>query len=305
MKKLLTSILLLLLSFSSFAEWPTKPLTVIVPYAIGGQATNISNAFQQVFEKQFNTPVIVKYMPGGGSMIGVNHVLNEANDDHTIIMLTDDFYISQRMQESKLYEKFTPINMMMVYSFYVYGNSDASIEKLKETIKTKGVINVGNFGPGSSNELWSKQLKYPGLKVNPIPYKGAAPMLADVLGGHLDYGLGIMITNQQLINEGKLKLLMTTGAERNHVYTGVPTYRELGFTGEPHFGFFGLFVRTDTSAEAQEKMAKIFSNIVATDQFFINGSKQGINIVNFGPQRSKKLIDDTVQRIDRMIKNSN
>lgn len=302
MKKLLASLLLTISSLNCFAQWPTKPVTFVIPYAVGSLSTQTAMAVQTEFEKEFKTPMILKYLPGAGSMVAVNAVLNEPNDDHTIILLTDDFFTVQRLQGTNLNEKFVPLNIMTTYSSYVYGNSDSSIDKLKETIKTKGVVNFGNLGVGSGIELWSKQLTHPGMKVNPVPYKGAAPMVTDVLGGHLEYGIGTLATYQQHVKEGKLKLLMTTGLERNHVHKDVPTFRELGFQGEPFVGFLGVFTLADTSADAQEKLAKILRTTVLTQPFFESQSQQGITVANLGQQQSKKVINDTLKRVDKMNK---
>jgi tripartite-type tricarboxylate transporter receptor subunit TctC len=302
MKKILVSMLLALASIGCFANWPTKPVTLVVPFSAGSYSTLIANALQFEFESRFKTTVIIKYLPGAGSIVGVNYVLNSENDDHTVILFNDDFITSQYTQGTNLHEKFIPVNIFSRFGVYIYGNSNSSLEKFKETIKGKGPVNLGNMGTGGGYDLWSRQLKHPGMSINPIPYKGGVPMQSDVLGGHLDYGIGLLTTSRSLIDEGKIKLIAVSTLERNHINKDVPTFRELGIQGEPYYGFFGVFTRKDTSPAAVESMSKILKNIVHTNPAFTNQVQQGINIVNLDSAKSPAVISETIRRLDQISK---
>lgn len=301
MKKLLLGILLTVSALTSFASnWPNRPVTLVVPFAAGSYSTMIANALQAEFEARFKTPVIVKYMPGAGSLVAVNHVLNTDNDNHTIILFNDDFIAAQHTQGTNLHDQFVPVNIFSRYGIYIYGNSNASTEKFKNTIKN-GVVNVGNMGAGGAYDIWTRQLKYPGMTVNPIPYKGGAPMQADVLGGHLDYGLSNLVTARALVEEGKLKPVAISTLERNHIDKDVPTFRELGIQGEPFYGFFGIFTRKDTPQEAVDAMSKILQDIVATNATFKNQAAAGINVANLDSAKSKTLVLETIRRLNKMM----
>jgi tripartite-type tricarboxylate transporter receptor subunit TctC len=303
MKKLLTGLLLALCATLSLAAWPTRPVTLVIPFAPGALATRVANAMQIEFETKYKTPLIVKYMPGAGAAVAVNHVLGEANDDHTLLWLNDDFVTAQYMQGTHLYERFVPLNIISTFGAYVYGNSNTSVEKFAITIRNTGAVNIGNMGVNGGYETWTKQLKYPGLKVNPIPYKGAAAMQTDVIGGHLEYGLGILTNSQQLVDEGKIKIIMTTTLERISATKDVPTFRELGLQGEPYYGFYGIFTRKDTSSGAAESAAKFLKDFVGTNPEFVNQAQSGIAVVvNYDPKRSERVISDTIKRLEKMTK---
>jgi tripartite-type tricarboxylate transporter receptor subunit TctC len=303
MKKLLTGILLALYTTLSLAAWPTRPVTLIIPFGPGGLATRLSTAMQIEFEAKYKTPLIIKYMPGASASVAVNYVLGEANDNHTLLWLNEDFVTAQHLQGTHLYERFVPLNIISTYGSYVYGNSDASVEKFVSAMRNKGVVNVGNMGINGGFEIWSTQLKYPGLTINPIPYKGAAAMQTDVLGGHLEYGIGTLVNSQQLVDEGKIKIIMTTTLERVPATKDIPTFRELGLKGEPYYGFYGIFTRKDTADEAVESAAKFLKDFVGTNPEFASLTQSGIAIItNYGPKQSQKTISDTINRLEKMTK---
>jgi len=302
MKKILAGILLALCTTLSLAAWPTRPVTLVIPFGPGGLATRVATAMQIEFEAKYKTPLVVKYIPGASASIAANHVLGEANDDHTLLWLNEDFVTAQHLQGTQLHERFVPLNIMSTYGAYVYCSANTSVEKFIATMRNKGVVNIGNMGINGGFEIWSTQLTYPGLKINPIPYKGAAAMQTDVLGGHLEYGIGTLVSSQQLIDEGKIKIIMTTTLERVPATKDIPTFRELGLQGEPYYGFYGIFTRKDTSTEAAESAAKFLKEFVDTNPEFTNRSAGIAIITNYGPKRSQQVISDTIKRLEKMTK---
>lgn len=303
MKKIIAGAALALLSITAFAAWPTKPVTLVIPFGPGSMATQVANSMQNEFEAKFKTPLIVKYMPGAGASVAVNHVLGEQNDDHTILWATDDFITSQYIQDTHLYKQFVPVNIVATHGSFVYGNSSASLDKFKATLKNKGIVNIGNMGVNGGYDIWSKQLKHPGLTVNPVPYKGAAAMQTDVLGGHLEYGISVLATARPLVEDGTIKVIMVSTNERNHAFKDVPTFKELGIQGEPYYGFYGLFTRKDTSSEATESMAKFLREFVENSPVIAAQHNNGMTISNASGPVAQKIISNTIQRLERVTKN--
>jgi len=123
-----------------------------------------------------------------------------------------------------------------------------------------------------------------------------------VLGGHLEYGIGTLVSSQQLIDEGKIKIIMTTTLERVPATKDIPTFRELGLQGEPYYGFYGIFTRKDTSTEAAESAAKFLKEFVDTNPEFTNRSAGIAIVTNYGPKRSQQVISDTIKRLEKMTK---
>jgi tripartite-type tricarboxylate transporter receptor subunit TctC len=301
MKKLIAGLVLLATSLASFAQWPTKNVTLIVPFQPGGLAGQISLALQQHIEEKHNVKAIPKFMPGSGSMVAVNHVLSDSNDNHTIVIFTNDFFTSQVYQKQTLYDQFVPVNVMTQFGGYVFGSSNSSVVKLKNDINNNRPINIGTLGVGSGYDLWARQLTHPNLVLNPIPYNGSSPMVANILGGHLDYGIGIGVVSTGQSQDERIKLLMYSGSERNSVYKDVPTFKELGFGGEPYYGLVGWFARKDTPPEVVNEISKVLTDFVNTSPVFKLQAQQGMTVVNLDPHQSIKVVQESINRTEKML----
>ena len=297
MKKFLIGLLLALSSTFCLAAWPTKPITIIVPYPAGGCGDALGRIFQPDLESILGVPVVYKFMPGAANAVAINHVLSEENDDHTFISVGDDFVTAQYVVGTKLYEKFTPVTFWATYPALVYGNSTASLDKFKQQIKQGKTVNVGNMGVNGSYHLWTSGLKS-NLTINAVPYKGSAPLLVDVLGGHVEYAVGGLMFAQQLVDDGKIKPIMVSTLNRHPLYKNVPTYRELGIKGEPFVGWQGFVARKDTSTEALEKMSLALRSVVRFNPKIQDQTKQGLILINLNIPESQKFMNDAVRKVE-------
>ena len=299
MKKIIIGLYLSFMAICGWAAWPTQPVTLVIPFGPGSMATQVANAMQVEFETKFKNPLIIKYMPGAGHLVAANHIITESNDNHTLFWVTDDFYTSQYVQGTHLYNQFKPVVIIATHGSFVYGNSSASVENFKDKLKNKGTANIGNMGVNGGYDLWLKQVSHPGFTINPIPYKGAAAMQTDVLGGHLEYGMSVLATAKPLVDDGTIKIIMTTTLERNHAYKNIPTFRELGFVGDPYYGFYGMFTRKDTSAEAHEAMTKFLKEFVQSNSVFKAQQDSGMTISNATGTAAQKITADVIGRVEK------
>jgi len=302
MKKLIAVAFMML--FSSLAmAWPTKPITLILPYTAGGWGDRLGREFQRDLEKEFGVPIIYKFMPGAANAIAINHVLSEANDHHTFIAAFDDFVIAQYVAGTKLYEKFTPVSIWMTYPALIYGGSTASVDKFRQQIKDGKTVNVGNMGVNSSYHMWTEGLNS-NLKINPVFYKGSAPLLQDVLAGHVEYGIGNLVGSQQLVAEGKLHPIMVSTTTRHPLYKNVPTFREFGFQTEPFEGWGGYVARKDTNPEAIARMSQALQKIVKTNAKLQEETARGIQLINLNLAESQKFMSDSIRKTEQLkVKN--
>ena len=297
MKKYIIGLMMALLSSMACAAWPTKPITIIIPYPPGGWGDQLGRIFQPALEDALKVPVVYKFMPGAASAVAINHILAEENDDHTFMQVNDDFVIAQYVVGTKLYEKFTTSNIWATYPAVVYSGQQSDLKKFKQQIKQGSTVNIGNLGYNGSLHIWTAGLKS-NLTINPVPYKGSAPLLVDVLGGHVEYGVSNLGSAYQFIEEGKLNLIMVSTPERHPYYKNVPTYRELGFKGDPYVGWQAVVARKDTSPEAIEKMGAAMRSIVQNNPKIHEQASRGITLVNLNVPESQKFVADAIRKIE-------
>jgi tripartite-type tricarboxylate transporter receptor subunit TctC len=292
MKKLI-AISLLMFSSMVMAAWPTKPITLILPWSAGGWGDRLTREFQRDLERDLGVPVVVKPMPGAAFVVAINNMLGEENDNHTFMFVNNDFITSQYVLGTQQYEKFTPVSIWMSQPYFIYGGKGATVEKLKQQIANGETVSIGNIGANGSQDLWSKSLKTT-LKINSVPYKGSGPMKVDVLGGHLEYGISALTGEQQLIDEGRLVPLVVSSNERHRLHKNAVPFNQVGFRGNPDEIFAGWVARKDASPEAIKGMSEAIQKIVKTNPQLQALQADGANMVNLNLDGTQKLWRATI-----------
>lgn len=297
MKRLVMAIMLGMFPVLAQA-WPTRDITVIVPFSAGGFGDQHARATAIDLEQILKVKVIVRNMPGGAMAVAMNHILSNDNDNHTFMWSMDDMIVTSLVQGSRQHERFTTTNVVAVVTPLLFGGPGSSIDRLRQQIAQGVTINVGNLGHNGNYHLWTIST-LGGTKMNPVPYKGTAPMIADVVAGHLEYGISQLSTAQHMIQEGRLIPVMALGETRHPNFPQVPTFRELGFRGDALQSWIGFAARSDTNPVA----LKIFSDAVRTStrtNSFTQGlALRGVELVNLDAAASAKFITNDLQRIRR------
>jgi tripartite-type tricarboxylate transporter receptor subunit TctC len=278
MKKVLGFIISLMVCASVYA-WPTKPITLVIPYPAGGTNDQIARNTQRDIESILKVTVNVVNIPGAGNMNAINHVLNRDNDDHTFIISMEDFITGPLYLNSTAHTKFTSTNVIGVVPYVLYGNSTKTVDKLKKQIKAKELVNVGNNGVNGGAYLFMNHMQG-GLRFNLVPYKGAAPLILDVIGGHVEYGMSTASAIKEQVDAGKIVPLMISGERRSALYPNVPTMKELGFKNAGVKSWFGVLARQDTSKEALDKFSNTMGLITANNEWMRNLSATGMIVTN-------------------------
>jgi len=298
MKSILAIIMVL---FSSLAmAWPTKEITMILPFPAGGWGEQVGRIFAREIEREFKVPVIWKSMPGAGHGVAVSHIMSQANDHHTFMQATEDLIITQMANNTKLYEEFKPVSIWATFGTMVFGGPGSSLELFKKQITDGANVNFGNMGANSGYHYWTVNLKS-NLKITPVPYKGSVPLITDVMGRHVEYGVGNLVSAHNLIAAGKLVPIMV-GTERRHpLYKDVPTFKELGFKGDAYEGWFGLVTKKDTDPVAIERISAVVRRTVSNDPKMQEQSQRGINLVNFNVAEGDRFYANSINESKKLI----
>lgn len=290
MKKLLAFAMAMLLSASVLA-WPTKPITLIVPSPAGGLLDKYARAIQKDFQDKVTQQVEVIYLPGAANAVAVAHVQGRPNDNHTFIISDAGFVVGPALVGTKTYREFVPLTLIGE-SPYVMFTANKDTNKIKQQIKNKSTINVG---VANQAEIWLNDLKSP-TTLNPIPYKGAAPMMIDILPGHTEYGIlaytGMVTTS----TDGQVTPILVFGDRRLPQLPNTPTATEMGFSGTYTTNWYSIWARQDTAPEAIAAMSKLTQQTVAA-RF---KDFPGLTILNHGPQKTAEYANREIQIFERI-----
>jgi tripartite-type tricarboxylate transporter receptor subunit TctC len=240
-------------------SYPSKPIHIVVPFPAGGITDVIGRAFAQRLSEALGQQAVVENRPGGASgQIGTELVARAAPDGHTLLVTADASFVTAPHTYSKLpYDPLVdlvPITALGVSPQALVVHPSLPVSTLAELIdyarKRPGGINYGTFGIGSSGHLNIVLLEgMTGTRFTPVHYRGAAPGITDLVGGHIQ----MMIVSIGLIRQGwqagQLKVLGFGSSARLAQYPDVPTLAESGLPGYEAASWYGLAAPKGTRSE--------------------------------------------------------
>src|SRR5215467_9820530 len=221
-------------------DYPTHPVTLIVPYTPGGSTEILARIVGQKLEARLGKSVIIENKPGAGTVIGSNLVAKAAPDGYTLLMATPTpMAINFTLHKQLPYDPaadLTPLVMVAGAPFVLVVHPDLPVKSVKELIAyakaNPGKLSYGSGGPGSPHHLYAEMLKsMTGLEMAHVPYKGSAPALTDVVAGHIPLMFSDTVPALPLIREGKVRALGVSSAARLPSAPEIPPIAETGIPG--------------------------------------------------------------------------
>lgn len=235
--------------------FPAKPIRWVVPYPAGGGSDFLARTIGQALAAQVGQTVLIDNKPGGNTAIGASDVARAAADGYTVLSADNGTLVfNPALYKTLSYnpgKDLAPVTLMGRFPMILVANPAAGYSSAKDFIaQTKakpGAINFASAGAGSPHHLAMELLKvHAGLFMVHIPYRGAAPALADVAGGQLPVMMTDLAAGNALIKAGKLRPLAVAHATRLPQLPDVPTFAELGLPGVEAAALVGLVVPAAT-----------------------------------------------------------
>jgi tripartite-type tricarboxylate transporter receptor subunit TctC len=240
---------LLLTGPSGAADYPTRPIRLLVGASPGGTTDTMARAIAEPLSTAFGQPVLVENRPGAGGNLAAEAVARAAPDGYTLLVSFTSHTINATLYPRLPFDPvadFSPIAMISTVPSLMVGNPKLPAKDLKALIalaKAKpGKLTIGIGGIGSSLHLAGDRFKMmAGLDILNVPYKGTAPALTDVLGGQVDLMFISLVTGSAQVQAGNLRAFGVTSAKRQPSFPDLPAIGEIvpGFESEAWFGVFG------------------------------------------------------------------
>lgn len=257
-------------SLAAAQDYPTKPITIIVPFPAGGTLDNLTRSLAQKISDDFKQPVIIDNKPGAGTVIGTEIVARAAPDGYTLGMVANSFAINPSLYDNLRYDTvkdFTPVSWVAYTPHLLVANPNVPVKSLADVIataKTKpGELSFASFGAGTSPHIAIERLKSEAkIDVLHIPYKGQAPALNDLLGGHVDMMFANTPDVLPHVKSGKLRAIALANDTRLESIPDVPTFKEAGVDNMNSNSWYGVIVPSGTPAPIVEKLSAEFVRIV-------------------------------------------
>jgi len=241
--------LLLLADTAAAQNYPEKPVTMIAPFPAGGSVDLVARAVAQQMSEQWKQPVVVANRPGAGGNIGAEAVARAAPDGYTLLMGTTALASSPALYSKLGYDltrDLAPVSLVVTMTNVLVVHPSLPARSVKELLALAkarpGTLNSASAGVGSSNHLALVLFNtMTGVSIAHIPYKGAAPAVADVMGGHVAMTFVPIAAAVPPVKAGRLRALGVTGPQRSVTLPDVPTIGEAGVPGYEATSWNALF----------------------------------------------------------------
>jgi tripartite-type tricarboxylate transporter receptor subunit TctC len=257
------------------ADYPTRPITLIVPFTPAGGVDAMARVVGQKLSEAFNQQVVIENRPGGGGTIGTRAVMRATPDGYTLLLghtgtisINPSLYANIPMDPRKDFEAVGLIASMPVA---LLAHPSFAPKTVTEVIalakKDPGKLNVGTSAVGTGGYMSAELFKSEaGLDVAIIPYKGTAPVMNDLLGGHVPVAFGVLPPALGNIASGNLRVIAVASKERFSGLPDVPTFAEAGMPGFDASLHYGLLAPKGTPKEIVDKLSAELRKLVATDE---------------------------------------
>jgi tripartite-type tricarboxylate transporter receptor subunit TctC len=252
----------------------------VVPTAPGGITDTLARALAQRLTESFGQQVIVENKPAGAGQLGMDFVAKSAPDGYTLVVAADASYVvNQHLYTRLTYDPindFAPISGLGISPQALVLHPSVPANTLGELVAhakaRPGELNYGTFGIGTSGHLNIIHLENEtGAKFTPVHYRGAAPAITDLLGGHIQMMIVAVGLLRQNIEAGKLKVMGIGSKQRLPQFPDFPTLAESGLPGFEAGSWYGLAAPKGTPREIVENLSaetqKIFSDPAFRDKF--------------------------------------
>lgn len=254
------------------ADYPNRPIKLVVPFAAGGSTDIIGRIVGEGLSKKLGQPVVVDNRAGAGGNIGAMAVANAAPDGYTLLM----GYNGTNAINPSLYAKlgwdpiksFEPLSMVARVNNAVVVHPSLPIKTLPELVAYAkvhpGALNYGSAGAGSIFHLAAEMLaQQTGVQLTHVPYKGAAPALTDLMGGQIQFMVTTLPTALQHIHAGRVRAIAVTGPKRSPLFADLPTARESGYPAMVVDSWFAVFAPKGLPPELQARLGKALREVIA------------------------------------------
>ena len=237
---------LMIASGARAADYPTKPINIIVPFAAGGSNDIVARAIGKGLADAWGQPVLIDNRAGAGGVIGAEAVARAPNDGHTILLVSSTFTINQAIRKRLPYDTlkdFSAVAFVAQSPLLVAAAPKLPASSMKELIelaKTK-TVTYASSGLGSINQIAAELIAgAAGIKLMHVPYRGGAPALNDLIGDHVDLYVSSLPQVLEIVRSGKAKALAMTSSGRSQSLPDVPTLAEAGLSGVDVGSWWGI-----------------------------------------------------------------
>ncbi|HEY4375444.1 MAG TPA: tripartite tricarboxylate transporter substrate binding protein [Burkholderiales bacterium] len=303
--------LLLASTLAHGQAYPSKPISLVVPFPPGGTTDALGRALGDELGKSLGQPVIIDTKPGAGSTIGADYVAKARPDGYTLLLGAVHHTIATSAYKHLTYNfshDFAPITTAVVAPNLMTVNPNKlpvkSVGEWVTLVKASpGKYSFGSNGNGTAQHLLGAQIQNAtGVTLLHVPYKGSGPLTTDLIGGQVDMSFDTITSVQPHVKSGRLRTLATVTDKRIPQFPDVPTLDEAGIKGVTVRTWFGILAPAGTPKDIVTHLNAEMVKVMATPTFKQRMYDIGCEIVADSPEQMAARIKDDTERFAKLVK---
>ncbi|HYC44720.1 MAG TPA: tripartite tricarboxylate transporter substrate binding protein [Burkholderiales bacterium] len=293
-------------------NYPSKPIRVIVPYATGGATDLIARLVGQKWNERFGQPVLVDNRTGAGGVIGADAAAKAPADGYTVLLAVPaEMVILPHLQKMPyvVARDFAPVSLAAITPLIFVVHPALPVKTVKDVIalakSRPGQLTYASAGTGGVQHLSGELLKITAkIDLLHVPYKGAGPVMPDLLGGHVAMFFSGMPPAMPHVRAGKLRAIAVTTAKRSPAVPDVPTMQESGVPGFDIANWFAYFVPAGTPADVIAKLNAEANRALKLPDVREKLAAVGAEVVGTSPQELQKFVQSESEKFAKLVKAS-
>ena len=296
-------------------DWPNKPVTIVVPFAPGGATDIVGRLVAEELRQRFsNQTFVVQNRTGAAGNIGLESVVRSPADGYTLLQATMGTLTTNphlyKDAKFRVERDLAPISMTFKVDHILIVNRSLPAKSVKELVALAKAnpdqLTYGSAGVGSSVQMFAVLLEMrTGIKLRHVPYKGSAPALADVVGGHIAMLMDSVPTSLPQIEAGKTRALAVTSGTRNKRLPDVPTMQEAGIPKYDTAAWGALMAPAGTPPDILKRLSAAVQDAYKQARTQTGFADRGVEAVASTPEQLNALIRRDTELWGQVVKAGN
>lgn len=293
------------------ANYPSRPIRMVVPFNAGGPTDIVARAVSQEIAVTLGQPVVVENRLGAAGNIGAEMVAKSAPDGYTIVMgATGAFAVNATLYPKLPYDvmrDFAPVSLVSTVPFVLVVHPSLPVKTVNDLIRLAkekpGQLSYGSAGSGTSIHMATEMFKsMTGVDMVHIPYKGAALAVVDLISGQLQLMIADVVSSLPHVKSGKLRAIATT--ERNALLPDVPTFADSGFPGYDANVWYGVFAPAGTPREIVARLSSVIAKALQVPAVRERLANQGAQPIGSTPEEFTAFVRAEIAKWAKVVKAS-
>lgn len=288
--------------------YPSQPIRLIVPFAPGGAVDQTARIISNTLGEKLGQPIIIDSKPGASGSLGAGDLHRSRPDGYTLMLALDSQAVNHLTVKNLPFDTFKDfdyLSLLVTTPQVLVTRMDLPVKNFDELVaylKTHPSSSYGSAGTASAGHVNSAQLSIAkDLRTEHVPYKGAGPLLTDLLGGHIDYafaGLSVMLPQ---IKAGKVRALAVSSPRRSALLPEVPAMNEL-IAGFEFPTWIGLVAPPGLPADVRQKVLKAVHEVMHDPQVEKRFGENAYDIVNGTPEQFAQRVRKDAEVMDDLVR---